>query len=367
MKISTLLFLLSPILLHASFLRVPFEGIRQTGMGNAFVAVADDKHALFYNPAALARMKQVHFDLFDLSLGVDSNDTLQRIKNATFNGEWAGLLRPDRAQYLRFTVNPTFYAPYFGVGFYENFQSFLEISSVNILPGIDIPQIDTFGANDLGVITGVGIPLGDYLSVGVSFRLLHRTAIDTTITLQDILAQLGLTETDFYGAIYRQLSRTTGTGYGVAANVSTLMQIPLGPKAPIFKLGATLEDVGRTTFRGIAGAPPPPSIPMTANIGTAVTYAMAKNNEFNLALDIRQILNAQPVAKMLHLGLEYKGPIVSLRTGLYEGYPTFGFTFRALPHTRVNFSTYSKELGSDWWQKEMRLYFIQLVIGFNPI
>ena len=32
-------------------------GVRPLGMGNAFVAVADDFNSLFYNPAGLARLK----------------------------------------------------------------------------------------------------------------------------------------------------------------------------------------------------------------------------------------------------------------------------------------------------------------------
>ena len=34
-------------------------GLRPLAMGNAYVAVADDYNALFYNPAGLARIKEI--------------------------------------------------------------------------------------------------------------------------------------------------------------------------------------------------------------------------------------------------------------------------------------------------------------------
>lgn len=56
--------------------RFPEPGVRPEAMGGAFVAVADDVNAIFYNPAGLAKIKQqqvqiTHTDLF--GLGIDYN------------------------------------------------------------------------------------------------------------------------------------------------------------------------------------------------------------------------------------------------------------------------------------------------------
>jgi len=54
----------------------PEPGVRPQALGGAFVAVADDVNAIFYNPAGLAKIKQqqvqlTHTDLF--GLGIDYN------------------------------------------------------------------------------------------------------------------------------------------------------------------------------------------------------------------------------------------------------------------------------------------------------
>ena len=54
----------------------PEPGVRPVALGGAFVAVADDVNAIFYNPAGLAKIKKqqvqiTHTDLF--GLGIDYN------------------------------------------------------------------------------------------------------------------------------------------------------------------------------------------------------------------------------------------------------------------------------------------------------
>jgi hypothetical protein len=48
-------------------------GLRPLAMGNAFVAVADDYNALFYNPAGLARLKDWDGEFLNPSVEVSRN------------------------------------------------------------------------------------------------------------------------------------------------------------------------------------------------------------------------------------------------------------------------------------------------------
>jgi hypothetical protein len=52
--------------------RIFIEGIRPMAMGGAFVAVANDENALFYNPAGLARINYWRFTLPNWTYGTDT-------------------------------------------------------------------------------------------------------------------------------------------------------------------------------------------------------------------------------------------------------------------------------------------------------
>src|SRR5262245_39829486 len=89
----------------------PYEGVRPTGMGGAFLAISDDSNALWYNPAALTRQRGAHANLIDFTFGADSQDTANRISNAVFGGDYNNLIRPDRESF-RFNLRPTFLTKY---------------------------------------------------------------------------------------------------------------------------------------------------------------------------------------------------------------------------------------------------------------
>src|SRR3954463_9660759 len=92
-----ILLTLSSIRLSATGLvREPYQGVRPTGMGNAFLALSDDNNALWYNPAGLARVKNYHVSIIDMTVGVDNLDALGRLGSALFAGNYNGLIRTDR-------------------------------------------------------------------------------------------------------------------------------------------------------------------------------------------------------------------------------------------------------------------------------
>ncbi|NBX83219.1 hypothetical protein EBQ90_09040 [bacterium] len=99
-------FFVCQVICHAGLLRPGYQFSRPTGMGNAFLALADDANALFYNPAALARVKGVRVHLVDAQLAVDKTETLTRLKQALFDNNTDGLIESDR-QSLGLSIKPT--------------------------------------------------------------------------------------------------------------------------------------------------------------------------------------------------------------------------------------------------------------------
>ncbi len=57
-------------------------GVRPLAMGNAFVAVADDHNALFYNPAGLARLQSWSMEIINPTIGISAN-TIATIQDVT--------------------------------------------------------------------------------------------------------------------------------------------------------------------------------------------------------------------------------------------------------------------------------------------
>ena len=57
-----------------------FTGVRPIGMGNAFVAVADDENTLYFNPAGLSRLKRAHTTVLLNAQGVFDQNSLDIYK-----------------------------------------------------------------------------------------------------------------------------------------------------------------------------------------------------------------------------------------------------------------------------------------------
>ncbi len=356
------LFTLAPSA-FGELLRTPYPGVRPTGMGNAFLAISDDNNALWYNPAGLARVKETHVSVIDLSLGVDSLPTLGRLGDALFGGNYNGLIQADK-QSMRLGVRPTLITPYFSMAFFEQANAFLEMSDIDNLNA----NVDIYAFNDIGLAMGFGIPLGPYFSVGATVRGFHRTGVDTTLTALDLITDLGLPSTDdFMSAAFDHVIELTGSGLGIGVDVGMMATVPLPASYPKWTLAATINDIGSTTFRPIGLTSGPPAVPMTFNFGTALDYSLGmRRGNVNIAFDFRNAFDSATLIKKLNFGVEYKHPYFALRGGLSQGYPCGGFSLQFPPHTRIHFSTYGAELGAGLWQRPQRFYMVQFVVGFNP-
>jgi hypothetical protein len=342
----------------ADYVRPGYEGIRPTGMGNAFIALADDANALFYNPAALARIKGVHVNLLNFTQGVDSTDTLSRFGNAIFDGKYNNLIRQD-TEFLRFDFMPTVVVPNFGVSIFNQGQGFFDMRNVTT-SGIEVAA-----HNDVGILAGFAIPFGDYFSIGFSAKGFQRTGVDASMTPDEIIAAAGINIDSFLTNIYDNLKEFAGTGWAVGLNAGALVRIPTLDRNAKFTLAATVDDIGDTSFTKLSDSAPR-SVRHSYNLGAAYSKEIGKNLRVNLTTDLRHIFDSIPFMKQFHFGAELRHKIWAIRTGLYQGYPTGGFSIEFPPHTRLHFSTYSVEIGSKLWERQHRWYLLQLVVGFNP-
>ncbi len=350
---------------RAELTRETYTATRAMGMGNAFIALADDYNALWYNPAALAYIRGNHVNLIDATLQVDGMNTLGRIGNALFDGDHNNLIRND-LQSMAFALRPSFVTKYFGISFFNNassFTDFRDLTTLNAAVDIDLH-------NDVGIILGGGFPFSDYLAFGASLRVFQRSGIDLTLDTAGLIASIGVPTSDFQTAVYQYLKDQLGLGWAVGVNFGGMAKIPIfGKKGPEWTLGLQVENVGQTKFRRLGGRNAlPHNLPMVYNVGTAFKYTLSKKSSLSLTADYRRMVERGINAnKKIHIGLEFKGPGFDIRTGLNQLYPTFGIGLRLPSHTRINFATYAVELGDDFLERNKRLYEIQVVMGFNPL
>ncbi len=344
----------------ATLLRPSYEFSRATGMGNAFIALADDATSVFYNPAALAKNKTFHLHVLDGQLLVDGMDTLSRIHQAVFDGKTDGFINPNK-QSLGLGLKPTLITPYFGLSVYNQGFGLFELNS---LQGTNV---DVFAYNDIGVALAFGIPLSDYFSFGFGIRAVQRSSIELNKAVGDLLAELGMDSSTINSDPWTALQKYTGVGYGFPMNAGVLLTLPQVTKSsPLIRFAGTVENLGGTSFQKVSGTSAPSHLEASYHFGTLLQYLLNKESVLNITADLRNQFQGILFLKTLHLGSEFRHKYFGLRAGLSEGYATYGLSLEFPPHTKLHFSSYAKELGEKLWEKEERFYQVQLIVGFNP-
>ncbi len=140
----------------AEFLKIA-PGARPAAMGEAFSAVADDAHAVFYDPAGLARLGQVE------ATGMHDSHVLG------IRYEFAAVAVPlanRRDPFVKPTSRGTL-----ALAIYNLSVSGLERRGNN---ETDAPT-DTFGASDFAYSMGYGIGISSRTSVGAAVKLVDQS------------------------------------------------------------------------------------------------------------------------------------------------------------------------------------------------
>lgn len=322
-------------------------------MGNAFVAVADDYNALFYNPAGIARLTDWKGEFLNIAAEVSAN-TVSFLSDASELAQGSGgdldavldLMREQSGENHHFglQLTPHFIFPGFGFGVGLDFETTMAFHSdisayVRAGPKVTIPFVYAKSF------------LGQRLSIGLGVKMLAQGGIDREFSIQDISAFAkdeesaeGDTVTD---EEEKKLSDYVIGGYGLGADVGMLFT-PTEKMRPT--IGLSVSDFGGTPFeeanvQGDALGKPATRLP-SVNTGFSFRPLEMRNSYLLLAVDAHAINQPVHYSKKLNFGTEYGlGEILKLQGGLYQGALTAGFQFdvRLL---KVRFATYEEQLGS---------------------
>ena len=156
------------------------QSIRALGMGNAFVAVANDENALYYNPAGLHYIQQHIFEV--LTFNAIANENLVDVSNessddqASAIGKLVGKKLYAEANLGLLSIN----GPGWG---YSLFGSFVFDAKIRN-PSVPYLELKTYVQG--GAIGGMAITFRDEtLVVGANYKIISRRGIGKDLHIAD--------------------------------------------------------------------------------------------------------------------------------------------------------------------------------------
>lgn len=343
-------------------------GVRPLAMGNAFVAVADDYNALFYNPAGLARLKDWDFEIFNptVTMSKSTRDLAKKVQDLTSSNKDSS--SSGKSQQTKDTLNlfdttsgahqygsigltPHFVMKHFGIGIGLDVQASM---TFHRYPSADI---------ELGpqVIAPIGLAfnfLEDRLSVGVGVKYRIKGGVDHEFSIQDIDA---LKKGSGDDKSQPDIEDYVNGGSGLGADVGILFT-PVKTMEPT--LGISITDVGGTPYKkydvaGTALGTPDQEL-ASINVGMSLKPLQAGPLYLLTAIDMHGINLPYSFSKKFNLGTELGiGSFVKIQAGLHHGYLTGGLQLD-IGVFALRLATYAEEIGSVAGTNEDRRYALQI-------
>jgi hypothetical protein len=304
------------------------------------------------NSVDFAKDLQDAFDTGDLNGDGSTEDDEQRAVNDVLNqylGEHLHLRVSDFTSFGK-----RFDSLAFGIGALAN-------GRVDAIPHqgfgpegiLEVDADATYGA-----IGGISIPLGKGFFAGVSVKYLHRETVMQFFTPRELVES----EDNLRDFIMDE-SRKKGSAVGFDAGAIWMFAQDSWWRPSV---GVSAMNIGDLDFKD-AG-----TLPMTFNAGIAVNPRITTFRSWLIGLDYVDIANNftqdTDAAKRIRFGTELQlfdtnSVELSLRAGMYQGYPTFGADLRLLTFL-FSGTMYSEEVGAYAGQDKNTRYLVTFNFGW---
>ncbi len=325
-------------------------GTRPLGMGNAFVAVADDRNAMHYNPAGLGRLARTHAALLGVRGGLDDDlpgvvrfirdheeefGALEDVDDAfleelaPYDDRWVGA---DAAVYADLS------RPGFGIGVFATGQT-----QVKVDRGVYEPRVYETAISDIVGVIGGAMPLRGGVLAGATAKAIWRRQSTHTLTATEAA--------DFDAQTILDELEAAEPGFSMDLGA---LWAPAGSR---FAAGATLRD----GFGWIGGE----RIDSALDVGGAWTVRRTPGSLLRNLLvtaDVHDMSGNAAVGTKLHLGAEARFPLVSVRGGAHQGYGAVGASLH-FPGVRLDWAYWGRELGRVPGAEDQFLHSVELRFG----
>jgi hypothetical protein len=327
------------------------------GMGNAYSATIRSCEAIYYNPAALGRLRrkvasEILNPMFDAN--VNSIGLITKAnKVLKDNSETIDYVRDYVGEpiYANVSIAPSLC--YRGVGF-----SVFEIAEFDAtLSDKANPNMDIYVRNDYGFAMGGAYRMfNGRVKIGVAMKYIVRSEIDKNVTAQEFASN------DFN-------LQEAYSGEAISMDTSLLLTIPI---TMLPRISIVSENTGDTFFtkrdssylgNTVLGAPAP--MRQRYHFGFGISPKLSARTRLNLNFEMRDALKStNNVYRLLHFGGELVFPrLVIVRIGFNQGYFSYGASFD-FKLTTIEFAGYTQELGTYAGQKGDNRYMLKIGMGF---
>jgi hypothetical protein len=326
-------------------------GIRPLGMGNAFVAVGDDRNALYYNPAALSKLEKTRVSGLGVLGGIDNEffNVIEFIQDNeeqfsdfdTIDQEFYDSLAPYDDKWVAADANAymDFTRPGFGIGAYTTGRIQFKVDR-----GVYEPRVHASVSDDIVAVAGGSMDLGHYgLTAGAALKGIWRRQTERALTAREVV--------DFDPQDILDDLASAEAGFGMD------LGLMWSPPLPSLTVGAVLRDAP-----GFIGGE---SLGAAFDLGAAWRpFEEGLLSRMVVALDLKDAFDGGAAfGNKLHLGTELALPIVSVRGGFNQGYPTAGVSLG----TRIlslDYAFFGRELGEFPGAESQFLHALEARLGF---
>jgi hypothetical protein len=336
-----------------------FPSVRSQGMGGTGVVSAVGTFAYQYNPAFLATGES-NFTLAGVQVGlssdffnvinymIDYSDDFKKFDSdyqpkitAQESDSLIECLRREAASldniWYRGNLLPSIGLNYknFAIGLYN-------ISHLGIRPdvGLVVPKFQIQVYNDLVVACGYGKQYLPNLALGVNLKIIRRFETD--------VFKIQVEEVNALNDTWKEGEAELKQGvWGYGLDLGALYQV-----LPNLKFGVTAQD-----FLGkIDGI----NTPFCLKLGVLMQPVPA----LQLAAEWNDFLNheGEKLFNKIHLGAEYRIPVVRFRLGIHQGYPTVGFGVD-LRFIQLNYTYFEDEITTAPGQQSESAHLMDLQVN----
>lgn len=328
---------------------VPFRpDIRALGMGGAYLAAGRNGNAFLYNPALLT---QSHVDIgLPISIGLnqdtqkvfqflsDNKDSLQNFSKLTQSGQnqiYKNMTSIDGLP-INVRIAPMFNLAVrnFGLAAYGVLKA-----GVAVDKGIYEPRVSADGVFDVVVAMGFAKKASKNLAIGVNAKVISRRQTHFRVGVSKV--------GDTFDSV-RDSLKVSKTGF--ALDVGTLYS--LGEQT---KVGFVIQD--------LTGKVGDDKFPV--NVKAGIAHTMWRNHLL-LAGDVVDLLNKDGASlfNRVYMGAELRIPLIGIRGGFYQGYPSFGAGLN-IKIIKLDYAFYKVERGRFTGQDGQGQHEVQLKLGWG--